>query len=87
MRRTVPVRCEQPQGITGAPSDSAKRVVRSSVTNTSGRISRKSRSREQVIGGSALMRPVNMALRRKDSQKSSAVCPNAITLAPRPRTI
>ncbi len=50
-------------------------------SNTKGRMRRKSRLLDQVIGGSALMRPVNMALRRNDSQKSSAVCPNAITLA------
>ena len=56
-------------------SDSAKARVMSSVTNTSGRISRKSRSRDQVTGGSALSLPVNMVLRSRASQKSSAVWP------------
>ena len=54
--RTVPVRCEQPHGITGAPSEAANFVVRSSPTNTSGRIRRKSRSREYVTAGSAIVR-------------------------------
>ena len=59
----------------------------SSVTNTSGRISRYSRSRELVTGGSALSLPVNMVLRSSASQKSSAVWPKAITLAPSPWAI
>ena len=67
--------------------DSAYCAVRSSVTNTSGRISRKSRWRDHVIAGRALMRPVNSALRRNDSQKSSAVWPKAMMFAPKPRTI
>ena len=61
--------------------------VSSSVTKHSGRISRNWLSPDIVTGGSALMRPVNIALRRNASQKSSAVCPNAITLAPKPFTI
>src|ERR1700680_5302660 len=85
--RTVPVRSEQPHGTIGAPSDSAKRLVMSSVTKANGRISRNSLSREYVIGGSALTRPVNRALRKNDSQKSSAVWPKAMTLAPSPREI
>jgi len=48
----------------------------SSVTYTSGRISLKSFLLDQVTGGRALIRPVNSALRRNDSQKSSAVWPN-----------
>ena len=36
-----------------------------------------------VTGGSALSLPVNMVLRSSASQKSSAVWPNAMTLAPR----
>ena len=42
---------------------------------------------DHVIGGNELSRPVYMMLRNSDSQKSSAVCPNAITFAPMPRAI
>jgi len=70
-----------------APSDCAYAVGMSSVTKTSGRMSRNSRSLECVTGGSALNFPVNMVLRSSASQKSSAVWPNAITLARRPRAI
>ena len=59
----------------------------SSVTKTSGRMRRNSRSRESVTGGSALSLPVNMVLRSSASQKSSAVWPKAITLAPSSRAI
>ena len=56
-------------------------------TKSSGRISRKSFWREWATAGSALRRPVKKVLRSSDSQKSSAVCPKAMTLAPRPRAI
>jgi len=52
--RTVPVFCEHPHGITGAPIDSAKRVVISSVTNTSGRINRNSFLLDHVTGEKAV---------------------------------
>ncbi len=86
VRRTVPVRCEHPHGTTGAPIASVNCRVISSVTNTSGRMSRNSRSRECVTGGSALNFPVNRAFLKSASQKSSAVWPKAITFAPNPRT-
>ena len=66
--------------ITGVWRSCTQRRVRSSVTNTSGRIRRNSPLREYVTGGSALSLPVNIAFLSRDSQKSSAVWPKATTL-------
>ena len=74
-------------GMIRPSSGEARKPERSCHTWAKQTSSRKSPSRECVMAGSALMRPVNKMLRSSDSQKSSAVCPNAMTLAFIPRAI
>ena len=80
--RTVPVLNEQTHGVIGMPCSCAYPDVISSLTNTSGRISRKSPDRDVVTGGNAPNRPVNRVFRSNASARSSAVWPSATTFAP-----
>ena len=82
-RRTVPVLCEQPQGTTGTPQRFGVGAGDVFGHEDQRPDQAEFRSRECVTGGSALSLPVNMVLRSSASQKSSAVWPKAITLAPR----
>ena len=64
------------------PCARAYSVVKSSVTNTSGRMSRIGPFRAVATGGSEVIRPLKSMFRRSASAQSSAVWPSASTVHP-----